>query len=104
MPDTKVTPEWMAAAACADPTLGSPRTRVRGFYPAWPAAHGKEPSPSVAAQWAWAKAICATCPVLNPCLDDAIASHEPDGVWGGMDPLERRIETRRRRRRLGVTA
>ena len=30
-----------------------------------------------------AKAICATCPVAETCLADALARDEPDGVWGG---------------------
>lgn len=30
-----------------------------------------------------AKAICATCPVAEPCLEGAIARREPWGVWGG---------------------
>ena len=30
-----------------------------------------------------AKAICATCPLLEPCLRGAIIRREPTGVWGG---------------------
>lgn len=30
-----------------------------------------------------AKRICATCPVIEPCLEAAIAFPEPWGVWGG---------------------
>ena len=30
-----------------------------------------------------AKAICANCPVREPCLDTALDRHEPWGVWGG---------------------
>jgi WhiB family transcriptional regulator, redox-sensing transcriptional regulator len=37
-----------------------------------------------------AKAICAACPVRKDCLDYAIATHEPHGVWGGLNELERR--------------
>lgn len=37
--------------------------------------------------WAEAKAVCETCPVLRQCARDSIG--EPDGVWGGMDPLQR---------------
>ena len=32
---------------------------------------------------AQAKAICATCPAMVPCLEGAIARAEPWGVWGG---------------------
>ena len=36
-----------------------------------------------------AKAICATCPVREPCLAHALATREPYGVWGGMSERER---------------
>ena len=30
-----------------------------------------------------AKAICQTCPVMDPCLEGARERREPWGVWGG---------------------
>jgi WhiB family redox-sensing transcriptional regulator len=30
-----------------------------------------------------AKAICAGCPLADPCLEGAIVRREPWGVWGG---------------------
>lgn len=30
-----------------------------------------------------AKAICASCPLVQPCLDGALVRGEPWGVWGG---------------------
>ncbi|HVL03258.1 MAG TPA: WhiB family transcriptional regulator [Acidimicrobiales bacterium] len=30
-----------------------------------------------------AKAICATCPLADPCLAGAVERREPWGVWGG---------------------
>ncbi|MDY2941756.1 MAG: WhiB family transcriptional regulator [Varibaculum sp.] len=36
-----------------------------------------------------AKAICATCPVLEQCRNYALAAHEPYGIWGGMTEEER---------------
>jgi len=30
-----------------------------------------------------AKAICATCPLVDPCLTGAVERREPWGVWGG---------------------
>jgi WhiB family redox-sensing transcriptional regulator len=30
-----------------------------------------------------AKAICAGCPLADPCLEGAIDRREPWGVWGG---------------------
>jgi WhiB family redox-sensing transcriptional regulator len=31
----------------------------------------------------FAKAICAVCPLVTPCLHTALARREPAGVWGG---------------------
>jgi len=36
-----------------------------------------------------AKAICATCPVVNQCRDHSIKVREPYGVWGGLSEEER---------------
>jgi WhiB family redox-sensing transcriptional regulator len=37
-----------------------------------------------------AKRICAQCPLQRDCLDYALRVHEPLGIWGGTDELERR--------------
>lgn len=37
-----------------------------------------------------AKAICWTCPVREPCLAYAVATDQRLGVWGGLNPAERR--------------
>ena len=39
---------------------------------------------------AQAKAICATCPVREACLEYALRIREPHGIWGGMSEAERR--------------
>ena len=36
-----------------------------------------------------AKAICATCPVIEACSSHALAVREPYGVWGGMSEDDR---------------
>ena len=41
-----------------------------------------------------AKAVCATCPVRQACLDDQLG--ERFGVRGGMSEKERRVERKRR--------
>lgn len=46
-----------------------------------------------------AKKLCKTsCPALHECLAWALATGEPHGVWGGMDPGERRRVRRNLRR------
>ena len=51
-----------------------------------------------------ALAICATCPVIDPCREASV--NEPWGVWGGTTPEERgfvngqRCTTIRRTRHL----
>lgn len=47
-----------------------------------------------------AKALCAQCSVTGPCLEYALAWPEASdryGIFGGMNPPERRNERRRRR-------
>ena len=44
-----------------------------------------------------AKAICATCPVLTACREQALRLAEPYGIWGGLSEDDRKIilETRK---------
>lgn len=45
-----------------------------------------------------AKAFCAKCPVRAVCLEWALTQPEKlFGIWGGITPVERRAEKRRRR-------
>jgi len=50
-----------------------------------------------AAEGCQAKAICAGCPVRQPCLTYALATHQAYGIWGGYDEDERREMHSRRR-------
>ena len=45
-----------------------------------------------------AKAICATCPLAEPCLRGAVLRAEPWGVWGGQLFLNGRILAQKRSR------
>lgn len=45
-----------------------------------------------------AKAICARCPVRVECLEHALRTREPYGIWGGLNELERRFLLRARQR------
>lgn len=36
-----------------------------------------------------AKAVCRQCPVADRCLDHAVTSVEPYGIWGGLTERER---------------
>ncbi|MDP9069829.1 MAG: WhiB family transcriptional regulator [Actinomycetota bacterium] len=70
---------WQVKAAC------------RGQHAAvfFPPAHF-ERKDDKAAREARAKAICATCPVCQPCLDYAMRIREPHGIWGGLNEAERK--------------
>ena len=70
---------WSARAAChgLDPRI---------FFP----ADDDEAGPALA--------ICARCPVREPCLEYALGEREREGVWGGCTERERRRLIRRRRR------
>jgi WhiB family redox-sensing transcriptional regulator len=45
-----------------------------------------------------AKAICAACPVREPCLEFALDTREAEGIWGGTTARERRRLLRQRRK------
>ena len=70
---------WRQRAACSgvDPDI---------FYPA-------SDEEAIAA-----KAICAQCPVRQPCLEYALTNRERDGIWGGATERERRRLIRQRRK------
>lgn len=74
----------MTAAAChgMDVTI---------FFP------GNEPA-SQSTAWDQARAVCATCPILEDCLNRALRDEEHHGMWGGKTPRERRTTARRTRR------
>jgi WhiB family redox-sensing transcriptional regulator len=46
-----------------------------------------------------AKAVCESCSVRSSCLEFALATREPEGIWGGYTFVERRSILRRRRER-----
>jgi WhiB family redox-sensing transcriptional regulator len=48
------------------------------------------------AREAVAKAICGRCSVRESCLEYALQTHDPHGVWGGLNEMERRAVLRRR--------
>lgn len=69
---------WREGAACRD------RPDVDFF-----------PFPEDTAAIERAKAVCASCPVIDDCLVFAIETNQPDGVWGGQTAKER-MRMRRR--------
>jgi WhiB family redox-sensing transcriptional regulator len=84
--------EWQENAACRElPT-------EMFFHP------DGERGPRRKARVESAKAVCATCPVLNQCREQALALHEPYGIWGGLSEEERVeiINRRERQKRFGI--
>jgi len=77
--DTAPDIDFFADAACRG-------ADTSGFFPTSDANAGD------------AKAICATCPVAEQCLEYSIETHQPDGVWGGLTAIERHRLVRRRQR------
>ena len=62
--------DWSQASCAASAAAGSaPPTEL--FF--------SDELPAIRA----AKAICATCPLVDPCLAGAVERREPWGVWGG---------------------
>lgn len=43
----------------------------------------------------YAKELCSGCPVRNLCAEYALTNHESFGVWGGMNPADRKAIRRR---------
>ena len=74
------TPKWHVRAACA------------GLPGEWWWPEEKE-------QGTEGKEVCATCPVLASCLDDAVGRRELGGIWGGAGESVRRGFLRLRSRR-----
>ena len=70
---------WQLKAACRGPHSAI-------FFP--PAQFERKEEKE--AREARAKAICATCPVREPCLEYALRIREPHGIWGGLNELERK--------------
>jgi WhiB family redox-sensing transcriptional regulator len=71
---------WITRASCAREDTGI-------FFP---------PADSPATE---ARRICAGCPVRRLCLSYALAAGEEHGIWGGLDPRERKNLKRRQQRR-----
>ncbi|GAA2829844.1 WhiB family transcriptional regulator [Nonomuraea rubra] len=68
---------WMTRAACQDADPGL-------FFP----VIGDTSQQGQADDQA--RRICQACPVQPACLDWALRTGEPDGLWGGTTPEERR--------------
>ena len=49
-----------------------------------------------------ARKICATCPVVESCLEYALAHRIEHGVWGGCSERERRRILKRRRLSIAI--
>ena len=80
---------WQADAACAGIHSTDPKNDP--FFP-----HATTSSNE--AEYVFAKMICAGCPVRNECAEFAIATHQTDGLWGGLSPRQRRRARGERRR------
>jgi len=72
--------EWQQHGSCkqADGTL---------FFPP---SNRFEHKPDREAREARAKRICGGCPVREDCLEWALTTREPHGVWGGRSESERK--------------
>ncbi len=82
-PSRVTRPDWRHAALCTqvDPEL---------FFP------------ELGARQEAAKAVCARCPAQGECRAWALAHREPYGVWGGLNPEDRR-RTRAAHRALAAS-
>ncbi|MCL2091296.1 MAG: WhiB family transcriptional regulator [Micrococcales bacterium] len=83
--------EWQFEGACrsADPTLF--------FHPEGERGAARQRRAEAA------KAVCATCSVLDQCREQSLKVREPYGVWGGLSEDER-YELLAARRRAAAAA
>lgn len=42
-----------------------------------------------AAAYAIARSVCEMCPLKQPCQEWAMSTHEREGMWGGLTPVDR---------------
>ena len=66
-------PQWLADGACAD------SSDPEMFTPLDEDGRSGEP----------ARRVCAGCPLRRQCLDYAISTRQPVGIWGGCSTNER---------------
>lgn len=76
---------WQLKAACRGP-------HAEVFFPP---AHAERKDEKIQREYR-AKAICRTCAVCDECLAYAIRIHEPHGIWGGLNEMERKQVAERR--------
>ena len=81
--------EWQNQGKCreADPTLF--------FHPEGERGSARRKRAEAA------KAICATCPVIDACREHSLKVREPYGVWGGLSEEERAATRAQRVRKAG---
>lgn len=70
---------WQAKAACRGP-------QAAVFFPP---SHFERKDEKLGREER-AKAICAQCPVRQPCLEYALDIREPHGIWGGLNEAQRK--------------
>lgn len=82
------TDDWRRNGACWPPADLHGDRLVAHVARWFPASYGRgaRPIPDVEA----ARTICRSCPVQDACLAYALSAVEPDGIWGGTTPDERR--------------
>lgn len=76
---------WRERGAC-HPLLLAKVVTVDDFFPE---GQFVKNSPEYKAHIARIKAICATCPVTNQCVEFADLTHQKEGMWGGLTRSQR---------------
>ena len=69
--------DWQAAGSCRGMDSDA------FFHPPQERAKGRRRRISAA------KAVCKACPVIQQCLEHALETREPYGIWGGLSEDER---------------
>lgn len=88
-----MTTDWMVNAKCAG-TADASFAKSDPFYPDAPKGKPGRPKNGndTGRDYTQAKSICQTCPVTSQCY--AFGAKDPDGVWGGTTPEQRKSAER----------
>lgn len=88
LPDHGKPEAWRRQGSCwPDRTLDG--AELAAHVARWfPASYGRGARPLVDVEAT--RTVCRSCPVQDACLAHALTAVEPEGIWGGTTPDERR--------------
>lgn len=84
-----ITDDWKKDGLCF--ATAPPGEKETPFFP-----HNEQSNDGT--KYRQAKAMCDACPVVDACLEYAVATRQEYGMWGGLTPRQRKSRRHGRRR------